>query len=95
VSRRTKDGTVFFPAQRMSRMEALKSYTINAAYAGFDETFKGSLAVGKLADITVFSKDIMTIPEDQIPTARIVYTIVGGKVQYDGSANGGPTQAAR
>ena len=82
VSRRVKDGSVFFPDQRMSRMEALRSYTINAAYAGFDEAIKGSLAAGKLADVTVFSKDIMTVSEDQIPTARILYTIVGGKVRY-------------
>src|SRR5437867_10043357 len=89
VSRRVKDGSVFFPDQRMSRMEALRSYTINAAYAGFDEAIKGSLTVGKLADVTVFSKNIMTVPEDQIPTAQILYTIVGGKVQY--AAAGGPT----
>jgi predicted amidohydrolase YtcJ len=82
VSRRTKDGSVFYADQRMSRMEALKSYTINAAYAGFDETVKGSLAVGKLADVTVFSKDILTIPEDQIPSAQVLYTVVGGKVEY-------------
>jgi predicted amidohydrolase YtcJ len=82
VSRRLKDGTVFYPEQRMSRMEALRSYTINAAFAGFDEGIKGSLAAGKLADITVFSKDLMTVPEDQIPSARVLFTIVGGKVQY-------------
>jgi len=86
VSRRVKDGSIFFPDQRMSRMEALRSYTINAAYAGFDEGIKGSLAVGKLADVTVFSKDILTVPEDQIPTARILFTIVGGVVQYTASA---------
>jgi predicted amidohydrolase YtcJ len=76
----------------MTRMEALRSYTINAAFAGFDETIKGSLRVGKLADITVLSKDIMTIPEDEIPTAKVLHTIVGGKVQYsaDGTA---PTSA--
>lgn len=82
ISRKLKDGTVFFPAQRMSRMEALRSYTIQAAYAGFEEPIKGSLVAGKLADITVLSKDIMTIPEDDIPTTRVLYTIVGGKVQY-------------
>jgi len=82
VSRRLKDGTVFYPDQRMSRMEALRSYTINAAYAGFDDGIKGSLVAGKLADITVFSRDIMTVPEDQIPSARVLYAIVGGKVQY-------------
>jgi len=86
VSRKTKDGLIFYPSERMSRMEALRSYTINAALAGFDESIKGSLAVGKLADITVLSKDIMTIPEDQIPTAQVLYTIVGGKVQYARSA---------
>jgi predicted amidohydrolase YtcJ len=85
VSRKTKDGVVFYPDQRMSRIEALRSYTINAAYAGFDENITGSLKPGKLADITVFSKDLMTVPEDQIPAARILYTIVGGKVQYTGS----------
>lgn len=82
VSRRLKDGGVFYPEQRMSRMEALKSYTINGAYAGFEEDKKGSLTPGKLADITVLSKDILTIPEEEIPTAEVVYTIVGGEVKY-------------
>lgn len=82
VSRKLKDGSVFFPDQRMSRMEALRSYTVNNAYAAFEEDSKGSLRVGKLADVTVLSKDILTIPEDQIPTAKVDYTIVGGKVLY-------------
>ena len=63
-------------------MEALKSYTINGAYAAFEESIKGSLTPGKLADITVLSKDIMTVPEDEIPSAQVLYTIVGGKVLY-------------
>jgi predicted amidohydrolase YtcJ len=66
----------------MTRMEALQSYTINAAFADFDETIKGSLRPGKLADVTVFSKDLLTIPEDQIPSVQVLYTIVGGTVQY-------------
>jgi predicted amidohydrolase YtcJ len=82
VSRKLKDGTVFFPDQRMSRMEALKSYTIHGAYAAFEEAIKGSLEPGKLADVTVLSKDILTIPEDSIPTAHVAYTIVGGQVKY-------------
>jgi len=82
VSRRLKDGSVFFPDQRMSRMEALESYTINGAFAGFEEQIKGSLTPGKLADITVLSKDILTIPEEEIPTAEVVYTIVGGEVKF-------------
>ena len=82
VSRKLPDGSVFYPDQRLSRLEALQTYTINAAYAAFEEDIKGSLTVGKLADITVLSKDIMTIPEDEIPTTEIVQTIVGGKVMY-------------
>ena len=82
VSRKLKDGSVFYPDQRMSRMEALKSYTINGAFAAFEEGSKGSLKAGKYADMVVLSKDIMTIPEDEIPTAQVVYTIVGGKVRY-------------
>ena len=82
VSRRTAGGTVFFPDQRMSRMEALKSYTLNPAFAGFDEGTRGSLKVGKYADVTVLSKDILTVAEDQIPTAQVSYTIVGGKILY-------------
>ncbi len=82
VSRRLSDGSVFFPDQRMSREEALRSYTINGAYAGFEEDIKGSLTPGKLADVTVLSQDIMTVPEDQIPTTEVVYTIIGGEVVY-------------
>jgi predicted amidohydrolase YtcJ len=66
----------------MSREEALKSYTWNNAYAAFEEKVKGSLEVGKLADITVLSRDIMTIPEDDIPATDVVYTIVGGKIVF-------------
>jgi predicted amidohydrolase YtcJ len=82
VSRKLTDGTVFFADQRMDRMEALKSYTINAAYAAFEEESKGTLKPGKYADLVVLSKDILTIPEDEIPTAEVRYTIVGGKVRY-------------
>ena len=82
ITRKTKDGTVFFGEQKMSRAEALKSYTWNGAFAAKEDHLKGSITVGKLADITVLSKDIMTVAEDQIPTTQAVYTIVGGKVAY-------------
>jgi predicted amidohydrolase YtcJ len=82
VSRRLRDGTVFYPDQRMSREEALRSYTLNCAYAGFEEDIKGSITPGKLADIAVLSQDIMTVPEEEILDAEVVYTIVGGKVVY-------------
>jgi predicted amidohydrolase YtcJ len=86
VARRIGDGSVFMPAQRMTRDEALQSYTLSNAYAAFEEELKGSLAAGKLADIVVLSKDIMTVPEEEILEARVVYTIVGGKVLYRDSA---------
>lgn len=85
VSRRMNNGKVFYPDQRMSRMEALRSYTINNAYAAFEEDLKGSLAPGKLGDVTVLSKDILTVPEDEIPDTKVLYTIVGGEVVYDGT----------
>ncbi len=89
VTRRLKDGRVFYPDQRMTRMEALRSYTINGAYAGFEETSRGSLKPGKYADLTVLSKDILKVPEDEIPSAKVVYTIVGGRIRYQLRASGG------
>jgi predicted amidohydrolase YtcJ len=83
VSRKLKDGSVFFGDQRMSRLEALRSYTIQAAYAAFEEKAKGSLAVGKLGDVVVLSQDILTIAEDQIPSAQVTHTIIGGKVVFE------------
>ena len=82
VSRKLNNGSVFFPSQRMSREEALRSYTLNAAYAAFEEDIKGSLSPGKVADITVLSKDIMSVAEDEIPATEVLYTMVGGKVVY-------------
>ena len=66
----------------MSRELALRSYTINGAYAAFEEDIKGSIEVGKLADFTVLDKDIMTIEEDEILDTNIEMTIIGGKVVY-------------
>ncbi len=82
VTRQLADGSLFYPEQRMSREEALRSYTLNGAYASFEENILGSLTAGKLADITVLSQDIMTVPENEIPKTQVVMTIVGGKVLY-------------
>lgn len=90
VTRKLKDGSAFFPDQRLSRMEALRAYTINGAYAAFEEDLKGSLTPGKLADVTVLSRDIMTVPEEEILGAGVVYTIVGGKVLYERGAGTTP-----
>jgi predicted amidohydrolase YtcJ len=83
VTRRLPDGTSFYPAERMTRLETLRSYTEACAYAAFEEHDKGRLSPGMLADIVVLSRDILDCAEDEITGAKPVLTIVGGKVVYD------------
>jgi len=86
ISRKTLQGLPpegYEPDQKMSREEALRSYTIDAAFGAFEENIKGSAEPGKLADFTVFSDNIMTIPEEDILSTDIDMTIVGGKVLYE------------
>ncbi len=82
VSRMTKSGEKFHPEQAMTRAEALASYTINNAYAAFEEVHKGSLTPGKLADIVVLSQNILSVEEAQIPNTEVDMTIVAGQVRY-------------
>jgi len=85
ITRQDKNGKPaegWFPDQRMSREQALRSYTLDAAYAAFEDQDKGSLELGKLADITVLSKDILTIEPLQILDTEVLYTVVGGEVVY-------------
>ncbi len=82
VSRMTSTGKRFHPEQAMTREEALASYTINNAYAAFEEDIKGTLTPGKFADIIVLSQDILAIPEERIPETQVDLTIVGGKIRY-------------
>jgi len=77
--------SAFFPDQRLSRQQALQTYTVNGAYVAFQEKENGSLTPGKWADITVLSRNIMTVPPDSILGTTVLYTIVGGKVVYTGS----------
>src|SRR5262249_44121071 len=83
VTRRLSSGKTFFPKQRMTREEALRSYTHSAAYAAFEDEIKGSLSVGKLADVVVLSRDILTCAENEILSTKVTCTIVGGKVLYE------------
>lgn len=71
------------PAQRMSREEALRSYTIDAAYGAFEEHIKGSIEKGKLADFTIFTRDLLTAPESELLSTEVAMTIVGGNVVYE------------
>lgn len=70
------------PRQKMTRLEALKSYTINAAYGAFEEDIKGSISVGKYADFTVLSQNIITVPDNQILNTKVTHTIVNGVIEY-------------
>ncbi len=82
VTRRLTPEITFFPEQCVSREEALQTYTINAAYSAFEESSKGSLVPGKLADITVWSKDLLRCPETEIKSAVVCLTVVGGQVVF-------------
>src|SRR5690606_11222409 len=82
VTRKTEGGQVFGPAQRISREEALRMLTIDAAYLGFDEEKRGSIEVGKLADFAILSKDLMTCDPEEIKDIRAVATVVGGRVVH-------------
>ena len=82
VTRLLPDGTVFQPQEVYSRERALYSYTMGNAIAAFEEDVKGSLTPGKLADITVLTQDLLTVPDEKIMDTTIVTTIVGGKVKY-------------
>jgi len=72
----------WYPAQKMSRTEALQSWTQTGAYAEFAEKTKGSLTPGKLADFIMLSSDIMTVPEQDILKAHVTMTVVGGRIVY-------------
>jgi len=73
----------WFPEQRLTLAEAIKDFTLGSAFASFEENIKGSLEVGKLADLVVLSKDLFTIPPKEILTAEVLYTILGGKIVYE------------
>jgi predicted amidohydrolase YtcJ len=85
VTRATLDGKNpggWFPEQRLTVEEALRAYTLGAAYAAFQEKEKGTISPGKLADVVVLSDDLFQIPPERIKDVRVEVTIVGGKVVY-------------
>lgn len=86
VSRRTLQGNPeggYEPSEKMTREQALRSYTLDAAFAAFREDRKGSIEVGKWADLTIFDQDIMTVPEDDILDTQVSMTIIGGEIVYE------------
>jgi predicted amidohydrolase YtcJ len=73
----------WFPEQKISMHEALKAYTINNAYAAFEDDIRGSIMVGKLADITVCDKNLMKINPEEVLDMEVLYTIVDGRVVFE------------
>lgn len=82
VTRKTERGSLIVPEEAVTRQEALRCYTINNAYASFEEGLKGSIEPGKLADMVVLERDLLTCPVDQIRDMKVKMTVVGGKVVY-------------
>jgi predicted amidohydrolase YtcJ len=83
VTRQADSGQVLLPEEAISPHQALALYTINAAYASFEEDIKGSIAPGKLADIIVLSDDPTRIPPEQIKDIKVEMTIIGGEVVWE------------
>ena len=82
VTRKTESGQTIGPAERVSRLDALRMMTADAAWLHFDETRKGTLEVGKLGDLAVLDSDYFTCPEEQIKSMHSVLTVVGGKAVH-------------
>ncbi len=86
VTRQTLKGIPpggFEPKEKMTRVQALRSMTLDAAYGAFEEDIKGSLEPGKLADFTIYSQDLMTVSDDQILSTQVMMTVVGGKIVFE------------
>jgi hypothetical protein len=82
VTRMMNNGERFYPGQTLTRMESLEAYTRNAAYSAFQEDVMGSITPGKYGDLAILDRDILTIPEEEIPRAQVDMTILGGEVVY-------------
>ena len=83
VTRKDTEGRVWGPNQRVTVDEAFRIGTINGAYASFEETIKGSITVGKLADFVIFADDPHDVDPDQIKNIPVIRTVVGGRTMYE------------
>jgi predicted amidohydrolase YtcJ len=82
LTRRMSNGEHFYPQEKMTRDQLLRSYTTDAAYTGFEENIKGMLIPGQLADLVVVSDDIVQMDEENIDDTTVLFTIIGGKIVY-------------
>jgi predicted amidohydrolase YtcJ len=83
VTRDTEGGTVHQPGERLTREQAVRLYTSNNAYLHHEEKERGSLENGKLGDLIVIDRDVLTCPVDEIRDTKVLVTVVGGKVVYE------------
>lgn len=83
MTRKLQTGESFYPEHAMTRLEALQSYTINNAFGGFEETKKGSLEVGKYADIVILNQNLLTCDFEKIQEAKVIFTIVNGEIKFE------------
>jgi hypothetical protein len=84
LTRKTMAGDVCGPDERMELTTAIRMHTIHGAYASFEEGFKGSLEVGKVADLVVLAEDLSRVPGEYIRDIGVMMTMVGGEVVYEG-----------
>ena len=82
VTRMMVNGERFYPEHVMTREEAIQTYTINNAYAAFEEEIKGTLAPGMYADMVVLTKNLLTAPEEELPDTQVDMTFVGGELKF-------------
>ena len=90
VTRATLDGknpNGWFPEQKLTVAEAIEAYTMGSAYAEFQETEKGSITTGKLADMVLLSDDVFSIAPEKIRDVRVMKTFVGGKLVFDANVS--------
>ena len=83
INRETQSGQIINSEERVSIMEALRMFTYNGAYASFDEDRKGSIEVGKLADLAVLSQSLLDTPSENIKDITVDMTVIDGKIVYE------------
>jgi len=83
LARQTQQGAEIWPEEKLTREQAIRFYTINNAYLSFDETKKGSLEPGKLADLIMVDTDLLKCPVDAVRQTKVVLTVVGGKIVWE------------
>jgi predicted amidohydrolase YtcJ len=83
VNRETEGGISFSPNQAITTYEALRMYTIDAAFASFDDKVKGSIEPGKFADLTILQENPLTVAKERLKTIQVLMTIVNGQIVYE------------